>query len=497
MSDVVLVKLERCDKAHQIAPPFSLLYLGDSLEKAGFTVRLYNEQGTEANIQKLLELIHEENPVFIGFSCFTDLSLYHSKKASIEIKKKAGTPVIWGGIHPTILPEQTLKNEFIDIIAIGEGEETVVELAGFLKKKKSDHKELKNIKGIGFKRKGKVIINEPRPFIKNLDAYSPAWHLIDSEKYIYSGKNFYTQIGSKLSEERVTALYTSRGCPWRCGYCYNQAVNKRVFRSQTPEKTIKEILFWKRRNVSTVIFEDDNFFSDKNRVLDIIRNVDIKWSATIRANYIANWGEEFVKELSSNGCIELRIGAESGSQKILDIMKKDITVEQIREAVDLCSKYRIKTLLNFMVGIPGETWDDVKMTLDFMDELEKKSEFVSIGSPGVFVPWPGLDLSKRAEKNGFVPPDNLGGWARQWAQRSKLAPYNDKRIKFLGFYKSLIRRDLKDLSFPLFTEILRNIAVWRWEKRYFKYPVDYYIPHFILELLRKSGMKKLSDALFE
>lgn len=497
MSDVVLVKLERGDKAHQTAPPFSLLYLGDALEKAGFTVRLYNEQGTESNIKQLLEVIQKENPLFVGFSCFTDLSLNYSKKASIEIKKKSDTQIVWGGIHPTILPEQTLKNDFIDIIAIGEGEETVVEIADVLKKKKHSHGELKNIKGIGFKSKRELRINEPRPFMKNLDAYSPAWHLLDPEKYIYSGKYFYTQVGSKLSEEKVAALYTSRGCPWRCGYCYNQAVNKRVFRSQTPKKTIKEILFWKRRNVSTIIFEDDNFFSDKNRVLDIIRNVDIKWSATIRANYIANWGEEFVKELSSNGCIELRIGAESGSQKILDIMKKDITVEQIKEAVDLCSKYRIKTLLNFMVGIPGETWEDVIMTLDFMDELEKKSEFVAIGSPGVFVPWPGLDLSKEAEQKGFVPPVTLDGWARQWAQRSKLAPYNDKRIKFLGFYKSLIRRDLSDLSFPFFAEVLQNIAMRRWDKRYFRYPVDYYIPHFFLELLRKSGMKKMSDALFE
>lgn len=497
MSDVILVKLERDDKEYQMAPPFSVLYLGDALEKAGYSVKLFVEPGTEHNIQQLLNLTHEEDPILVGFSCFTDLALKSSKKASIEIKKQFSVPVVWGGIHPTILPRQTLKNHFIDFIVCGEGEETVVELIHFLKRKDRNNEELKKIKGIGYKDFGRLILNEPRPFIKDLDAYSPAWHLLDIKRYIYSVKNFYSQIGSKLSEEKVAAIYSSRGCPWRCGYCYNQAVNKRVFRAQSPEKTIKEILFWKEKDVTTIIFEDDNFFSDKNRVLEIICSVDVKWSATIRANYIENWGEPFVRKLSSNGCTELRIGAESGSQKALDIMKKDITVDQIRRAVDLCSKYQIKTLLNFMVGIPGETWDDVKKTLDFMDELEDKSEFISIGSPAVFVPWPGIYLSELAEKKGFVPPKTLEGWAKQWAQRSKLAPYNDRRIKFIGYYKSLIRREIEDLSFPLFAKMLRAIALWRWKKRFFRYPIDYHIPHFFLKLLRKSGMKKLSKALYE
>ncbi len=497
MKNVILVKLEEDSDSHKIAPPFSLLYLADALEKNGYAVHLFHEPASKSNMEDLMQIIADKNPVFVGFSCFTNFSLLHSKRASLEIKKNFDVPVVWGGIHPTILPEQTLENEFIDIIGVGEGEEMVVELAEVLKRDHYSACDLRRIQGIGFREDGKTVLTERRPFIKKLDKYSPAWHLVDVDKYIYSGNHFYSQIGSKLSGEKVAAMYTSRGCPWRCGYCYNQAVNQRTFRTHSAEKIIQEIQFWKERGVTTVIFEDDNFFSNKQRVFDIIRNADIKWSATIRADYIDRWGEDFVGELSRNGCIELRIGAESGSQKMLDIMQKDITPDQVRKAVALCDEFGINTLLNFMVGVSGETWEDVIATLDFMDELGSQSKYASIGSPAVFVPWPGTRLSELAETEGLKPPQTLEGWTKQWAQRSKLAPYHDKRIKFLGFYKSLLRRNPDRLKFPFFVKILQKIAKARWEKRYFHLPLDYYVPQFFLSSLRKVGLRKISGAIYE
>ncbi len=497
MAEVILVKLEPDYEIHRFAPPFGILYLADSLEKAGIKVKLIHKPGTKANIQNLLETISKEKPIFVGFSSFTSSCLIPTKKASIEIKKRYKIPIVWGGLHPTMLPRQTLENNFIDIITIGEGEETIVELTKFLSKKGLYIQGLTEIQGIGFVNNGRVVINEPRPFIKNLDKYSPAWHLLDIEKYIYTKKHFYSEIGSKLTGERITAIITSRGCPWRCGYCYNQAVNKRTFRAQSVQKVIKEVQYLKKFGISTLIFEDDNFFANKKRALEIIRNIDIQWSSTIRVDYIAKWGEDFVKELSNNKCLELRIGAESGSQRILDLMRKDITVEQIRKAVELCSQYKIRTLLNFMIGVPGESWSDVHITLDFMDELENISDYVSIGSPAIYVPWPGTFLSELAREKGFKPPNSLEGWSKYWAQRAKLSPYVDKRIKFIGFFKSLMRKNFNNLSFPFIAELLRRIAIFRWKRRFFRFALDYYIPAFFLRLLRKIGLTKISRALYE
>ncbi len=497
MADIILAKLEPDFSEHKFAPPFGILYLADALEKKGFRVKLFHGPGTRASVENIVSFLEEIKPLFIGFSAFTSSCLIPTKKASIEIKRRTKIPIVWGGLHSTMLPEQTLKNDFIDIIAMGEGEETVVELAELLSVNSAKHELLRAIRGIGFKHDGKLILNELRPFINNLDDYSPAWHLLDIERYLYAGRNFYTEIGSTLRGDRVSAMITSRGCPWQCGYCYNQAVNKRRFRFRSVTKVNEEIAFLKKNGVSTVIFEDDNFFASKNRALEIIRSLNLPWSSTIRADYIAEWGEDFIRELSKNQCLELRIGAESGSQKILDIIKKDIKVEQIKKAVEYCSKSNIKTLLNFMVGIPGEEWEDVKETLDFMDELEQMSNHVSIGSPAIYIPWPGTFLSRMAEEKGFKLPDTLDGWANTWAQKVKLAPYMDTRIKFVGYFKTIARKNFSDLPFPFLANILKRIAQWRWKKRMFRFALDYYIPASFLRFLRKIGLGKMSRAMYE
>jgi radical SAM superfamily enzyme YgiQ (UPF0313 family) len=497
MDDVVLVKFEPTQDTHNFAPPFGILYLADSLEKAGFSVELVHESGNNANIQKLVGLIEEKKPLFVGFSCFTSSALTPTIKASVEVKKRSKTPVVWGGVHATILPEQTLRNDYIDIIGIGEGEETIVELANLIGNKGLSPDGLAGIKGIGFKKNENLIVNEARPFIQDLDQYSPAWHLLGLENYIYTKQHFYTQVGSKMASEKIAALITSRGCPWRCGYCYNQAVNRRTFRVQSVEKVMREVDKLKEYGASAVIFEDDNLFGNKNRALEIIGKINMNWSSTIRADCIAKWGDGFVRELSENGCSELRIGAESGSHNVLNIMKKDITVGQIKEAVQLCSRVKIRSLLNFMIGVPGESWSDVCQTLDLLDEFKKVNQYISVGSPGIYLPFPQTGLYTEAVNMGFNPPDSTEGWAKDWGQKWKLAPYADKRIRYIGFYWSIIRRDFTNVSFPFFARLLRQIALLRWKKRYFRFALDYHVPAFFLRLIRKLGLRKISKAIYQ
>jgi anaerobic magnesium-protoporphyrin IX monomethyl ester cyclase len=243
-------------------------------------------------------------------------------------------------------------NDFIDLVTIGEGERTIVELANVLHEHGMDTQELVKVAGIGFKENGEAVFTRPRPLIKNLDDIYPAWHHLDIERYFYSGKNFY----SGLRGEKVIALITSRGCPWRCGYCFNQAVNKRRFRAQSAQRVISEIHDLKERlGITGVLFEDDNFFTDKRRALEIVRSMSIPWTSTMRVDDLAEGGEDFVKTLAQSRCIELRFGAESGSQRVLDLLTKDITVDQIRRTAELCGKHGIKAVFMFMYGFPCQT----------------------------------------------------------------------------------------------------------------------------------------------
>jgi radical SAM superfamily enzyme YgiQ (UPF0313 family) len=193
----------------------------------------------------------------------------------------------------------------------------------------------------------------------------------------------------------------------------------------------------------------------------------------------------------------LRIGAESGSQRVLDIMQKDITPEQILNAARLCQKHGIKASLGFMVGIPGETWSDVLQTLDLMDALEALGEGVAVIGPCIFTPYPGTPLFEEAIKYGFEPPASLQEWeGRLWDHKQPLAPYVDTRIRFIGYYRRLAkRRDLDQLAFALPTRILSQVAGLRWRRRFFRFPLDYTVPAAGLSMLDRLGWDGARDKL--
>ena len=393
MVDVILAKLETkksIRERRKFAPPFGILYIADALEKAGFQVILIHEEGTKNTIKTLVQLVLKENPIWVGFSTMTGPTIYPCLKASQALKEKTNVPIVWGGIHPTIVPEETLMDKSIDIVAIGEGEETSAEITQTLQKYGFNSEELIKIDGIAIKKDGNIYITKPRKFIMELDKFSPSWHHINMENYIYSDDYFQY---SKSGGNRVMAITTSRGCPWRCGYCYNQAVNKRVFRAHSVEKIVSQVKELKKKyRLTGIRFWDDNIFSNPDRALGIFQSINLPWISSIRANEIFNGGEGLVKKLSETNCRELNIGVESGSQRILDLVKKDITLGQVRWAARMCGKYKIKVCFGFMVGFPGETWSDICETLQFMEELEQMNEYSIVRGLSVFTPLPKTPL---------------------------------------------------------------------------------------------------------
>jgi radical SAM superfamily enzyme YgiQ (UPF0313 family) len=500
MSEIFLVKLElEDDPNYRLAPPFGILYLASALENNGFNVRLFHTMASSQSLQSLLAAITQAKPLLVGFSTISGPALIPALRASQQIKAVCDVPIVWGGIHPTMLPQQTLQEPSIDYVILNEGEETLVELVEKISAGRTFPEDLAAVKNLAYRVNGSIQVGEPRPFITDLDPYYPAWHLLPIERYFYTGKFFYSDFGSCFPGDKIAPFLTSRGCPWRCGYCYNQFVNKRRFRAHSASKVIEEIKRLKQEHgITAVVFEDDNLFTDRNRALEIVTKIDLPWSSSLRANNIAEWGDDFLGRLKESGCMELRIGAESGSDHVLDIMQKDIRAEEIRLSVALCQKHGIRALLNFMLGTPGETWEDMKSTMNLMDELEERGDDVFVNGPSLYFPWPGTRLYDEAVVQGFEPPQKMEGWAVSWGHRQPLAPYVDKRAKFVGFYRILAyRKDVGSLRFPLFAKLLRSIARKRWHKRFFRFPVDYYLPNLVFQLLKRLGLAKTAKALYK
>lgn len=496
-ADVVLVKLESEKTSTRIAPPFGILYLASALEKSGFSVRLIHRSATRPALEETVRDVIEAKPLLAGFSVLSGPSLLPAWEASRRLKKRSGIPIVWGGMHPTMLPEQTLREPVIDHAVVGEGEETLVELVRNLTGS-PEARPLAEIDGLAWKKDREIRVNPARAFIKDLDAYAPAWHLLPIEPYFYRRRFFLSDFGSALPG-LIAPFITSRGCPWRCGYCYNQFVNKRSFRAHSAARVLSDIERLKRdHGVQAVVFEDDNLFTDRKRAMEIVRGIGIPWSSSLRADYFGRWKEEFIRELKLAGCVELRIGAESGVPRILEIMAKDITVEEIRLSAEICRRQGINGLYNFMVGIPGETWPEMLQTLDLMDELRKGGGGVVVNGPSVFYPWPGTPLFDTAIGRGFKPPDSLRGWATGWGPKQGLAPYVDKRAKHLGYYRSMsYRSDFSGLKPAFLARTLAVAARWRWKRRFFRFPLDYVLPRATLSLLRQIGIGGGSGAFSE
>jgi anaerobic magnesium-protoporphyrin IX monomethyl ester cyclase len=495
---IVLLKLENNHKDVEVSPPFGLLYLTSALKKAGFEVEIIHETGTPENIKKVLSRLLLLDPLFVGLSILTGPSLVPSLAASREIKKHSAMPVVWGGVFPSMVPQDILRSAFVDIVAIGEGEETVVELARHFAEKGSRAAALKDIRGIGYKENGMVTINPARPFIADLDLYAPAWDHVNVERYFFDYRSYFSEMGSRLPAGKIGTVMTSRGCPSRCGYCYNQFINKRKFRAHSVRHVIAEIEWLKKdHQISAVIFLDDNFFSDPKRALEIVRNLGLPWTASFRANYAALWGEDFFRKLRDSACMELRIGAESGSQRILNLMQKDIMVEDIRRSAELCQKYGIRALFNFMIGLPGEIWPDMLKTFQLMDDLGKMGDGVFAGGPLVYLPWPGTSLFDLAVEKGFHRPERLEEWAVNLGARQPATPYVDRRAKFVNYFRILAyRKSVEKLSFAWPAKVLSFLARKRWEKRAFRVPLDYYVPRFVFELLKILGMGKTFPSIY-
>ncbi|MHA1270894.1 MAG: B12-binding domain-containing radical SAM protein [Candidatus Helarchaeota archaeon] len=419
------------------AAPLGLLSIAAVLLEAGHKVMIYDHNIENSGIKKCLEF----NPELVGVSSFTGPMIKDGLKLS-KIFHNNDIPVVWGGVHASLLPSQTVEDPRIDMVIVGEGEETIVDLADSLE----NNRELDNVKGLvwkkGDKNNYKIITNEPRPFIDDLDKLPfPAWELIDEKKYLA------TMMGWERSSSEFFSIQTSRGCPFRCGFCYNIIFNNRKWRCKSKNRVIEEISFLKDKyKVKRINFRDDNFVVNKNRTKSICKELyknkfDIEFGIDCRVDLL---NKELGTFLKIAGCDQIYFGIESGSPRILKFIRKDITLKQAWDAVKLCKKLKIKSSTSFIIGFPTETKMDLLMTEKFIFKLRPDSLLVKM-----FVPYPGSQLYNYTVNNKlFNPPNKLEDWGLDWTHiEFKLS---DIDPKLLNMVMKKLYKEHFILKFPNF-----------------------------------------------
>ncbi len=405
--------------------PHPLLALGSYLKDRGVKVYLIDEQ--VCNAKDRLERIIDKVDI-IGFSVMT-MQISRSLELSDYIKEKyPDKKIIWGGIHCSLLPKQTIKDTFIDYVCVREGEEVLYELCSEV--------PLNEIKNLVYKKDGKVIINPMREFIDLNELNMPHWELFDMTKYIGDSKIAGKKTG------RCLPITAGRGCIFNCAFCVNTILGRK-WRALSVGNIIKQIKFLREKyNIQHFNLNDDCFDIDLERI-DVFcktlikEKINITWDISARAG--EHWNDRRMKLIKNAGCTAMSVGVESGSQRILDMIHKPSSVKDVIYTAKKCNKYRITLIPTYMSGFPSETEEELQQTIDLLKKVANICPSLSIHGPQPFKPYPNSELYFEAVKQGFEIPKTL----KEWAEASETGfisdsylPWikNSKRLRAIEFY---------------------------------------------------------------
>jgi radical SAM superfamily enzyme YgiQ (UPF0313 family) len=347
--------------------------------------------------QHVLEEIKKERPDLIGFSI---LSFNYQSILAIArfIKQHSTIPIIAGGVHAILSPEEVISNHEIDIVCIGEGEYVLKELL-------DNSLDCSVVDGIWYKKKGKIMKNMPRQLITNLDLLAfPDFDDFDIQKCLFIYNNHLS-------------IMASRGCPYSCSYCNNHALRRTLkgtyVRFRSVENVIEEIDLrikqYYDKGFRYFYFFDDTFILNKDYVLKFCKQFKekgfhklLRWNVNIRANLVT---DELMRALKDAGCYQVRMGVESGNEYIRNtIYNRGMTNQEIFHAVDIIKKNNLQLRLYFMVGAPQETVEMMQESFQMADTLNADEIFF-----GVLYPLPGTDILKICENEHVLERKNGPG----------------------------------------------------------------------------------------
>lgn len=377
------VKEGRCQSRAdpEFWPPITLSIIASLIRNEGYEIRLVDATVENHSESDLIDLYRDFSPDIIIHNSTT--ATFYDDLHAAEIAKGELNKVInvFFGTHVTALPEESLKNKAIDIVIRNEPEYSALETVKAI----DSGKGLGGVKGISYRKGSEVVSNDDREFVENLDDLPfPARDLLKNEYYKVPMKN-----------RPYTIIRTSRGCPFRCTFCTSRLYYGNRWRTRTAKSVIEEIREIKKMGINDIFFNSDTFTLRKDFVMDLCRmlkeeNLEIKWFCNSRVDTI---DREMAKVMKESGCWLIAFGVESGNPEILKNVKKGITLGKARETIKMVNNLGIESIVYFIFGLPGETRETIRNTIDFAKECNPTyARFFTA------VPFPGTEFYDKLKK---------------------------------------------------------------------------------------------------
>jgi len=315
------------------------------------------------------------NPDLVGISVMMDQCAPAGHRAASLVKAVVpSVPVLLGGVYPTVNPERALEDESVDLVIVGEGEYV---LQGIVQHYLNGS-PLPD-QGICLRENDQIVNHGRAPLIDNVDALPlPAYHYIDYARYSNSASRKSVDSPPEFPYARIL---TSRGCPQKCNFCQVDRISGRKFRARSPENVLKEIAWLKQDyGIRSLIFDDDNLFANKKRAMAIFQGMlnqglAMPWKAISTA--VFHLDEELLTLMAKSGCQYIDVAIESGTERVLkEVIQKPVSLEYAKKMVKIARDLGIYVAANFIVGFPTETWDEIRQTIAFAEELQ--ADYVKI-----------------------------------------------------------------------------------------------------------------------
>lgn len=423
----------------------------------------------------------------VGITAMTGHMITHGLKAA-RLAREANSDVVivWGGIHPTLLPEETVANDLVDVVVIGEGEATFQDVVDAV----YNGDPITNIPGTCvMAEEGKIITGPARPAMDLETLPLPAYDLVDIDDYHGIRQQFDYQ--------------SSRGCPFRCAFCYNMAFQGRTWRSKSADKVVQELTFLHSQyNVRSFAMNDDEFFIKMKRAENIFDQLIAQKShigiiASCRLDVVQKLPPGMLDKMKQLGVVQMFFGAESGSEQTLREIEKDLGTEDIVDGAMRVADSGIRPVLSFMSGFPGETFDEFKKTLALIQQLWRAHPLITINGIFPFNPYPGTPLYDRALAMGLKPPTTLVEWGAWSFQYDPDHPWLDRKMRrwmrisffivrfryYLARYEDRYNNNWRVKLLRLLVQPLSISARIRWTKKWFAAPWEWTV---FAALVRRS-----------
>jgi radical SAM superfamily enzyme YgiQ (UPF0313 family) len=467
--------------------PLGILAVSTPLLRAGYQVRIVDSTITPRFQERVLAEL--DGALCLAVSLVTGPMIRETVAIARAAKERyPDLPVVLGGWHPSLLPDQTLAAEYVDVVVRGQGEQAMLEVVERLEARAS----LAGVEGVGYKEDGRIVFNPPRALRPLRELPPKAYELGDFDAY------------ERVCGRRWAMYITSLACPYSCAYCTNEGVYGRQWNALEPEQVIEEMTgLAARHRLELLWVVDDNFLVDRERALAIAEGLvrsgtRFDWSIQASTNLVTRLTVDELKLLRRAGLSQICHGAESGSRTVLNLMNKDFQkIETIEGAAAKCSAAGIRPSFNVIFGFPGEGTRERRETIRLILSVCRRYPGAEFWT-NIFTPYPGSPIMARAAELGIRVPETLEGWADYFPRYTVLpwlAGADHRRVQVMRDYLRVafdrvpIAADRRHRFTRLVHRAISLPAQWRLEHDLYGLPLELWLKNTVNRFLEAPKPK--------